>query len=122
VEITGDTGFFVISVYEENTPATPLFGGHILSLLRSAWSRGRADEDDYIDEELQVQGKPRLHRGCAPLVEGPLQQVTGGTPTSASADRVFSMLKAMFGNQATTALANYIQTAIMLRSNKRKVG
>ena len=32
------------------------------------------------------------------------------------------MLKAIFGNQATTALAEYIQTAIMLRSNKRKVG
>ena len=44
------------------------------------------------------------------------------TPTSAAAERVFSMPKAMFGDQATTALfAGYIQTAIMLRSNKRKV-
>ncbi len=43
------------------------------------------------------------------------------TPTSAAAERVFSMLKALFGNQATTALADYIQTAIILRSNKRKV-
>ena len=43
-------------------------------------------------------------------------------PNSAAAERVFSMLKAMFGDQATTALADYIQTAIMLRSNKRKVG
>ena len=45
------------------------------------------------------------------------------TPTSAAAERVFSMLKAMFGDQATNAFADYIQTAIrMLRSNKRKVG
>ena len=44
------------------------------------------------------------------------------TPTSAAAERVFSMLKAVFGDQATTALADYIQTAIMLRSNYRKVG
>ena len=44
------------------------------------------------------------------------------TPTSAAAERVFSMLKAMFGDQATTALfADYIQTAIMLRSNKCNV-
>ena len=44
------------------------------------------------------------------------------TPKSDAAERVFSMFKAMFGDQATTALADYIQTAIMLRSNKRKVG
>ena len=93
-----------------------------------------SDEDDCLNEELRVQGQPRLHRGCAPLVEGPRQQVSGGvgrgsarivfafTPTSAAAERVFSMLKAVFGDQATTALADYIQTAIMLRSNKRKVG
>ncbi len=31
------------------------------------------------------------------------------------------MLNAMFGDQVTTALADYIQTAIMLHSNKRKV-
>ena len=44
------------------------------------------------------------------------------TPTLAAAERVFSMLKAMFGDQATTALADYIQTAIILYSNKCKVG
>ncbi len=45
------------------------------------------------------------------------------TPTSVAAERVFSMLKAMFGDKATNAFADYIQTAIrMLRSNKRKVG
>ena len=44
------------------------------------------------------------------------------TPTSVAAERVFSLLKFVFGDQATTALADYIQTAIMLRSNKRKVG
>ncbi len=43
------------------------------------------------------------------------------TPTSAAAERVFSMLKAMFGDQSTTAFADYIKTAIMFRSNKRKV-
>jgi hypothetical protein len=44
------------------------------------------------------------------------------TPNSAAAERVFFMLKAMFGDQATIAVADYIQTAIMLRSYKRKVG
>jgi hypothetical protein len=72
-----------------------------------------------------------------PLFEGPRKQVSGGVgflkvhgskfpaawaeaarivfafmPTSEAAERVISMLKAMFGDQATTALADYIQTAI----------
>jgi hypothetical protein len=91
-----------------------------------------SDKDDCLDEELRVQGQPRLHRGCALLVEGPRKQVSGGVgrgsadclrlyATSVAAERVFSLLKFVFGDQATTALVDYIQTAIMLRrSNKRK--
>lgn len=41
---------------------------------------------------------------------------------SAAAERVFSMLKAMFGDQQMETLADIIQTALMLRINKRKVG
>ena len=59
------------------------------------------------------------HAWCASLVEAPRQQVSGGVgeaarivfsfmPTSAAAELVFSMLNAMFGDQATTAFADYI--------------
>ena len=44
------------------------------------------------------------------------------TPNSAAAERVFSMLKAMFGDQQMATLADIIQTALMLRINQRKVG
>ena len=44
------------------------------------------------------------------------------TCSSAGAERVFSMLKAMFGDQQSDSMADYIQTAIMLRANKRPVG
>ena len=44
------------------------------------------------------------------------------TPNSAAAERVFSLLKAMFGDQQLGALADIIQTALMLRYNKRNVG
>ena len=40
----------------------------------------------------------------------------------AAAERVFSMLKAMFGDQQMETLAGIIQTALMLRINKRRVG
>ena len=44
------------------------------------------------------------------------------SPGSSIPERVFSMLKAMFGDQQMETLADIIQTALMLRINKRKVG
>ena len=44
------------------------------------------------------------------------------TPNSAAAERVFSLLKAMFGDLQMETLADIIQAALMLRINKRKVG
>ena len=40
-------------------------------------------------------------------------------PNSASCERVFSLLKQMFGLDQKTALADYLQAALMLRFNKR---
>ena len=48
--------------------------------------------------------------------------VVAFTPNSAAAERVFSMIKAMFGDQQLESMSDYIQTAIMLRANKRPVG
>ena len=39
-----------------------------------------------------------------------------------TAERVFSMLKLMFGDEQMLALADMIQAALMLRYNKRTVG
>ena len=41
---------------------------------------------------------------------------------AASCERVFALLKLMFGDQQMTALADIIQSALMLRYNKRAVG
>ena len=41
---------------------------------------------------------------------------------SAASERVFSMLNNMFGDDQTVALADYIEAALMLANNKRKVG
>ena len=41
---------------------------------------------------------------------------------SAAAERVFSMLKSMFGDNQMRTLADYIQAALMLAVNKRPVG
>ena len=44
------------------------------------------------------------------------------TPNSASAERVFSMLKHMFGDTQGGALGDYVEAALMLKYNQRKVG
>ena len=41
------------------------------------------------------------------------------TPNSASAERVFSLLKCMFGDLQEDCLADHVQSPIMLRYNKR---
>mgnify|MGYP002630699592 CR=1 FL=1 len=44
------------------------------------------------------------------------------SPNSASCERVFALLKLMFGDQQLSSLADYILAALMLRSNQRAVG
>ena len=41
------------------------------------------------------------------------------TPNSASAERVFSLLKCMFGDNQESCLADLVQASIMLRYNNR---
>ena len=44
------------------------------------------------------------------------------SPNSASCERVFTLLKNMFGDQQMASLADYVQAALMLRYNSRKIG
>ena len=42
--------------------------------------------------------------------------------SSAACERVFSLLKAMFGDEQMTALADYLNVALKLKYNQRTVG
>ena len=44
------------------------------------------------------------------------------SPNSASCERVFSLVKTMFGEQQMSTLADYIRAALMLKFNKRVIG
>ena len=44
------------------------------------------------------------------------------TPSSATCERVFSLLKYMFGETQMSSLSDYIQAALMLKYNERTVG
>ena len=42
------------------------------------------------------------------------------SPNSASCERVFSLLESMFGDTQMSALADYMQAALMLRYNRAR--
>ena len=44
------------------------------------------------------------------------------SPNSASCERVFALLKRLFGEQQMRSLADLVQAALMLNYNGRKVG
>ena len=44
------------------------------------------------------------------------------SPNSASCERVFALLKRLFGEQQISSLADLVQTALMLNCNQRAVG
>ena len=44
------------------------------------------------------------------------------SPNSASCERVFALLKNLFGDEQMSALADYVEAALMLNYNKRTVG
>ena len=44
------------------------------------------------------------------------------SPNSASCERVFALLKNLFGEQQMLSLADYVQAALMLNYNNRRVG
>ena len=43
-------------------------------------------------------------------------------PSSAASERVFSLVKTMFGKDQITSMADFIQGSLMLRYNGRCVG
>ena len=44
------------------------------------------------------------------------------SPNSASCERVFALLRNLFGESQMSSLADYIQASLMLNYNKRQVG
>ena len=44
------------------------------------------------------------------------------TPSSGASERIFALVKTMFGEEALNALSDYIQVALMLRYAERTVG
>jgi hypothetical protein len=81
--------------------------------------RGRHDEHGGIHQlhlALLAPQRPEVpHVGG-----GSAHHVFAMTPNSASAERVFSLLKAMFGDARASSLSDLIEGSLMLKFNKAK--
>ena len=58
-----------------------------------------------------------------PSLERPKQRIVfSSSPNSASCERVFALLRNLFGELQMRSLADYVQAALMLNYNQRSVG
>ena len=76
----------------------------------------------------RARGRPverRLLLELVEHVERPEQRDGGhaaSSPNSASCERVFALLRNLFGELQMKSLADYVQAALMLNYNQRNVG
>ena len=63
-----------------------------------------------------------IYRDICLTIGGAAKIVFAIPPTSAASERVFALLKNMFGDNQILSLRDYIEAALMLAYNERKVG
>jgi len=85
----------------------------------SAPAFDKASVADYSDAIL---GWWRANGSTFPAWALAARIVVAISPNSASCERVFALLRNLFGEQQMTALADYVQTSLMLNFHGRLVG
>jgi len=79
----------------------------------------RADVDEFTSAVLQFW---RTHGSTVPSWARAARIVFAMSPSSASCERVFSLMKNIFGDEQLRALSDYVAGSLMLKYNKRTVG
>ena len=92
---------------------------HYLAAARNATPIDKASITDYSDGILEWW---RHNGGSFKAWAVAARIVFAIAPNSASCERVFALLKNLFGDQQLNALADYVQSALMLNYNDRQVG
>ena len=90
--------------------------------LAAAAAAPTFDQSSVADYSDAILGWWRAHGGSMKAWALAARIVFAISPNSASCERVFSLLKRLFGEQQLRSLADYIQAALMLNYNGRSVG
>ena len=88
----------------------------------AAGSAGAFDKSSVADYTDAMLTWWRTNGGSFPAWALAARIVFASSPNSASCERVFALLKNLFGEQQMSALADYVQAALMLNYNQRRVG
>ena len=103
-------------------PAPVFFCTHarkacIHGLLSAPW--GKNDMDSFTSGILNFF---KTHASTIPAWARAAQIVFTFLPNSAMSERVFALVKSMFGDEQLSTLSDCIQASLMLRDNGRTVG
>ena len=91
-------------------------------MARQSAAAGRASPTPSVPAFTeQVLAWWRAHSSQLPAWSHAARIAFALSPNSASCERVFSLLESMFGDTQMSALADYIQAALMLRYNGRRM-
>ena len=93
-----------------------------LAAAASAPAFDKSDVDSYTDAILKWWRSLATNGNSFPKWAMAARMAFALSPNSASCERVFSLVKSMFGEQQMSALADYIRAALMLKFNQRTVG
>ena len=112
VELNPDAGTV------DSLQAFPFFTAPLLADLKSELPSYLAKAAG-VDADFDPLEWWKAHKTDLPHWSAAASDVLLVQPSSAAAERVFSLLKASFGSQQDTTLNDYIQTSLMLQYNQR---
>ena len=90
--------------------------------IAAAASAPAFDKTSVADYSTAILGWWRANGGGFPAWALAARVVFAISPNSASCERVFALLKNLFGDEQASALADYVQASLMLNYNGRTVG
>ena len=90
-----------------------------LSAAATCPALNRSDVGEYTEAVLAFY---RAYNPRSPTWAKAARIIFAMAPSSAASERVFSLVKNMFGKDQLAAMADFIQGSLMLRYNKRRVG
>ena len=90
--------------------------------LSAAASAPSMDQSSVEDYSTAILAWWRTHQAAFPAWDLAARIVFAISPNSASCERVFALLKNLFGDQQMLSLKDYVQASLKLNYNGRRVG
>ena len=100
---------------------------HVALRRKVRWETCRTDPTSIYHTDVHTFTTALLNFWCEVRFKIPMwakaaKIVFSFTPSSGASERIFALVKTMFGEEGLSAMSDYIQAALMLRYAERTVG